>query len=106
MSKRLGKTPVVTRQDSLQHPRERADRVERGTSVEARVQVALAGPQREMQVAEPARRDVERRHVPGDHGAVEDHARVRAALVRREVVDDRVAAGLLLAVAREADVQG
>ena len=39
-----------------------------------------------------------------DHAAVEDDRRVRAALVGLEELDDRVAAGLLLAVAAEADV--
>ena len=52
----------------------------------------------------PARRDVERGHVAPDHAAVEDDRRVAAALVGGEEVDDRVPAGLLLAVAAEADV--
>ena len=39
-----------------------------------------------------------------DHAAVEDDRRVGAALVGLEELDDRVAAGLLLAVAAEADV--
>ena len=60
--------------------------------------------QRDVEVAEPARGDVERRPVALDHPAVEDHAGVGAALVRGEVVDDRMAAGLLLAVAGEAHV--
>ena len=43
-------------------------------------------------------------HVALQHPAVEDHARVRAALVLRDPVDDRVAADLLLAVEREAEI--
>ncbi len=41
-----------------------------------------------------------------EHAAVEDDRRVRAAVVDGEVVDDRVAADLLLAVAGEAQVDG
>ena len=40
-----------------------------------------------------------------DHPAVEDHGSIRTALVRFEEVDDRMAAGLLLAVA-EGDMTG
>ena len=54
--------------------------------------------------ADAARREVEGRHVAADHAAVEDDRRVGAALVGLEELDDRVAAGLLLAVAAEADV--
>ena len=43
-------------------------------------------------------------HVAPDHPAVEDDRGVRSALVGLEELDDRVAAGLLLAVAAEADV--
>src|SRR5581483_9627435 len=62
------------------------------------------GAERDVEVGEPARRDVERRQVAADHAAVEDDGGVGAALVAREEVDDRVAADLLLAVAAEADV--
>ena len=79
-------------------------RVERGAAVDARVQVALAGTQRDVEVDDAARREVERGHVAADHAAVEDDRRVGAALVRLEELDDRVAAGLLLAVAAEAHV--
>ena len=47
----------------------------------------------------PRTRDVEARHVAADHAAVEDDRRVGAALVGLEELDDRVAPGLLLAVA-------
>ena len=59
---------------------------------------------REVEVDEPARRDRELGHAARRHAAVEDQRRVGAALVGGEEVDDRVAAGLLLAVAGEADV--
>src|SRR5215213_262811 len=59
-----------------------------------------------MQVTETARRDVERGNVARDHPAVEDDAGIRPALVGGEVVDDRVAARLLLAVAGEPHVRG
>ena len=42
--------------------------------------------------------------VAGDHPAVEDHGGIGATLVGLEELDDRVSAGLLLAVAREAHV--
>ena len=57
-----------------------------------------------MEVRHAARRDVERRDVAADHAAVEDDRRVCAALVGLEELDDRMPAGLLLAVAAEADV--
>ena len=79
-------------------------RVQRRAAVDPRVQVALAGAQRDVEVGEPARGEIERRHVAPDHAAVEDDRRVGAALVRLEEVDDRVTAGLLLAVAAEANV--
>ena len=43
-------------------------------------------------------------HVAAQHSAVEDHARVGASLVLRDPVGDRVAADLLLAVERDAEV--
>ena len=43
-------------------------------------------------------------HVAPQHSAVEDHAGVGAALVLRDPVGDRVAADLLLAVERDAEV--
>jgi hypothetical protein len=68
------------------------------------VQVLLAGADGDVEVAEPARGDVEGRPAAREHVGVEDHGGVGAALVRLEVVDDRVAARLLLAVAGEAQV--
>jgi hypothetical protein len=65
---------------------------------------SLTGAQRDVEVAEPARRDVERRQVAADHATVEDDRRVGATDVGLEELDDRVAARLLLAVAREANV--
>src|SRR5262249_60828485 len=52
-----------------------------------------------MEVDDSADADVERRDVTGGHIAVEDQASVGESLVLREKFDDRVAAGLLLAVA-------
>ena len=90
--------------DAVERRDERVRGVQRGAAVHARVQVALAGAQLEVEVDEPARRDVERRQPALDHARVEDDGRVGAALVGLEELDDRVAAGLLLAVAAEADV--
>ena len=73
---------------------------------DARVQVALARPDLDVEVADPAGRDVERRLSTLRHVRVEDHAGVGAALVLRDPVDDRVAADLLLAVARDPHVDG
>ena len=57
-----------------------------------------------MEVAHPARRDVEGRDAAREHARVVDDAGVGVAVVGGEEVDDRVAAGLLLAVAGEAEV--
>ena len=64
----------------------------------------FAGADGDVEVADAAHRDVERRDVALDHAAVEHDRRVGATLVLLEPVDDRVPADLLLAVAREADV--
>ena len=81
------------------------DRVQRRAAVHPGVQVALAGPHRRRRT--PTRPRVASSIVgtsTPQHPAVEDHAGVGAALVLRDVVDDRVAADLLLAVEREAEV--
>src|SRR5262249_62231053 len=57
-----------------------------------------------MEVDDSADADVERRDVTGGHIAVEDQASVGESLVLREKFDDRVAAGLLLAVAGDPHV--
>ena len=80
------------------------DRVERHAAVHPGVQVALAGPHLDVDADEAAGRELDRRHVAAQHPAVEDHARVGAALVLRDPVGDRVAADLLLAVAGDAEV--
>ena len=82
------------------------DRVQRRAAVHAGVQVALAGPHLDVDADEAAGRELDRRDVTPQHPAVEDHAGVGAALVLRDVVDDRVAADLLLAVERDAEVDG
>ena len=102
-AQRLGERPVV-RDGGAQRLHQRVRGVERGAAVHAGVQVALAGAERDVEVRHPARGDIERRHVAPDHPAVEDDRRVRPALVGLEELDDRVAAGLLLAVAAEPDV--
>ena len=78
--------------------------VERGAAVDARVQILVAGAKRDVEVRHAARREIEGGDIAPDHPAVEDDRRVRAALVRLEELDDRVAAGLLFAVAAEAHV--
>ena len=62
---------------------QRVRRVQRGAAERARVEVALAGPDPDVEVADPARRDVERRLPALRHVRVEDHAGVGAALVLR-----------------------
>ncbi len=79
-------------------------RVHGDAAVQPRVQVAVAGPNRDMEVAEPAQRGVEGRDPGLFHAAVEDDRGVRPALVGRHPVDDRLAADLLLGVESEADV--
>ena len=68
------------------------------------MEVALARPDPDVEVADSARRDVERRLPAPRHVRVEDHGGVGPALVLADPVDDRMAADLLLAVARDADV--
>src|SRR5436190_689370 len=82
------------------------DRVQRHAAVHPRVQVAIAGPHLHLDPDEAAGRELDRRDVAPQHPAVEDHAGVGAALVLRDVVGDRVAADLLLAVERDAKVDG
>ena len=79
-------------------------RIERDAAVHPGVQVAVAGPHREVEVADAAQADLDRRHVPAKHHPVEDDRRVRPTLVLLEPLHDRVAAGLLLPVTREAHV--
>ena len=68
------------------------------------MQVALAGPDLHAEVRDAACGDLEDRNPRLEHVPVEDDAGVSPTLVRHEVVDDRVAAALLFAVAREAHV--
>ena len=80
------------------------DRVERHAAVHPGVQVALARPHLDVDADEAAGRELDRRDVAPEHPAVEDHAGVGPALVLRDPVGDRVAADLLLAVVRDAEV--
>ncbi len=80
------------------------DRVERRAAVHPGVQVALTRPDLDVDADEAAGRELDRRHVAPQHPAVEDHAGVGPALVLRDPVGDRVAADLLLAVVRDAEV--
>ena len=79
-------------------------RVQRDAAEEPRVQIALSGADRDVEVAEPAERGVERRHSQLLEAPVEDDRGVRPTLVRCDPFDDRLAADLLLGVEREANV--
>ena len=79
-AERLGE-PAVARKDSAEGLHERVRRVEGGTAVQARVQVARAGAHAHVEVHEPARGDGELGDAAPGHPAVEDHGCVGAALV-------------------------
>ena len=81
-------------------------RVQGGAAEDPGVEVAGARPDAEVEVDEPARRDVEERHAAFEHPRVEDHAGVAPTLIRGEEVDDRMAARFLLAVAADAHIDG
>ena len=100
---RLGNA-AVARQDRAQRRHQGVDRILRRVAVHPRVQVARAGADAHVEGGEPAGRDRERRQVPVLHAAVEDHARIGAAVVLLEELDDRLAADLLLAVRDDANV--
>ena len=68
------------------------------------MEVARAGADAEVERGEAARGHGDRRQAAVLHPAVEDHARVRAALVLLEELDDRLPADLLLAVRDDAEV--
>ena len=78
--------------------------VQRDAPEHSRVQVAVTGPDRDVEVTDTPQADHEAGYVPRHHASVEDDGDVRAPIVAFEPVDDRVAADLLLAVAREPDV--
>ena len=59
LAQRLGERAVL-RDERAERLHERVRRVERSAAVDAGVEVALAGPQRDVEVDEAARRDVER----------------------------------------------
>ena len=75
-----GSRPVA-REERGKRLRERMDRVERGATVVAGVQVALARSHLDIERDEAARRDDELGRVPGLHPAVEDDAGVDRAVV-------------------------
>ena len=79
-------------------------RVHRPAAVDPGVEVPLACSDTNLEERDASRRDLEDRDARREHVPVEDDACVSPTLVRREEVDDRVAAGLLLAVAGEAHV--
>ncbi len=81
-------------------------RVERRAAVYARVKVAPAGTNFEMEIERAAGADREDGRPVAEQRRVEDHARVRLARVLIEELDDRRAADFLFAVAAEADVDG
>ncbi len=100
-----GKAPAAR-----QHARERlhqgVHRVERCAAVRSRVEIPGPGPDLDVEIAEPAHRDVEARDVALDHAAVEDDRRVGAPAVGCDPVHDRMPADLLLAVAGKSEVDG
>ena len=81
-------------------------RDERRTAEHARVEVALARPDGEMQVADAPQRGADRRQRLRRVAAVEDERHVGRAGVLLDPVHDRVPADLLLGVDREANVHG
>ncbi len=95
---------LIARQDPAQRRRQRMDRVQGRVAVHPRVQVTLTGADPDVEGGEPASGDRERRKVPVLHATVEDDARVGAALVLLQKLDDRLATDLLLAVGDDADV--
>ena len=81
------------------------DRVRGDTAVEPRVQLARSRRQPHLRPGEAAQAGRDRRQVGVDHAAVEDDRGREVALhVSGEVVHDRVAADLLLAVGEHAHV--
>ena len=64
------------------------DGVQRRSAEQARVEVALARAEADVEVREAAHGEVERGDALAGHAAVEDEARVRSALVTGEEVDD------------------
>ena len=98
--------PPLPRQHGRERLQQRVHRVERRTAVHPRVEVAEPGANLDVEVAEAPHGDVEGRDVALDHAAVEDDRRVGAASVGLEPLHDRVAPHLLLAVARDAQVDG
>ena len=104
-SERLGQASVAG-QDGGEHLHQRVRRVQRRPAEDAGVEIALAGSHPHVEVGDAARRDLEHRNAGLEQVPVEDHAGVSPTLVRLQEVDDRVASGLLLAVAGEPDVHG
>ena len=100
-----GRRPSSPGSTPPQRLHERVHRVQRRAAEDAGVQVALAGPHPNVEVDEPAGCDVEHR---ARRARASPRRRSRAASAPRssrcEELDDRVAAGLLLAVADEANV--
>ena len=68
------------------------------------MEIPLAGAYADVERREAAGGNRERRQVARFHAAVEDHARIGAALVLRQELDDRLAAHLLLTVRDDPDV--
>ena len=97
---------AVPGDERRQHLHQDVDRIQRCAAVDAGMQVARAGAHAHVEADETARREAELRLLGTRDVPVEDDARVGTALVLLEEVDDRVAADLLLAVARDPDVHG
>ncbi|HET6507364.1 MAG TPA: hypothetical protein VFG42_11305, partial [Baekduia sp.] len=94
------------RQDGGQGAVQGVQRVEGGAAEEAGVLVAVGGTDVEGRQRGAAQADGDRGQVGADHGAVVDDRGVGAAGVGGRPGGDRLAAGLLLALDRDADVDG
>ena len=99
----LGNAPVAG-QDGGERLHERVRRVQRRAAEDSGVQIALAGSHAHVEVGDAPGRNLEHGDAGLEHVTVEDHAGVSPTLVRLEEVHDRIASGLLLAVAGEPDV--
>ena len=105
LAQRLGQASVA-RHDAAERLHQRVRRVQRRVAEHAGVKVARAASNLQLERHHAARPRAHRRHAAALHRRVEDDARVGAALVVREELDDRLPADLLLAVARDPQMNG
>ena len=104
LAERIGQTAVRARKNAGEGRDERVRRVERRRTEQPRVHVSRPGADADVEIQHPANADREGRLSTAHHPAVEDQRGVGRAVVRRDPLDDRVAADLLLAVECEAHV--